>query len=48
MLEDLNEEIKLQDAADDPFTQHIVYVPINSIQKLMERQDIQEPLGETG
>ena len=25
MLEDLNEEIKLQDAADDPFTQHIVY-----------------------
>ena len=45
MLEDLNEEIKLQDAADDPFTQHIVYAPINLIQKPMECQDIQEPLG---
>ena len=44
MLEDLNEEIKLQDAADDPFTQHIVYAPINLIQKPMECQDIQEPL----
>ena len=44
MLEDLNEEIKLQDTADDPFTQHIVYAPINSIQKPMEHQDIQEPL----
>ena len=48
MLEDLNEEIKLQDAADDPFTQHIVYAPINSIQKPMERQDIQEPLEKDG
>ena len=45
MLEDLNEEIMLQDAVDDPFTQHIVYAPINSIQKPMECQDIQEPLG---
>ena len=45
MLEDLNEEIKLQDAADDPFTQHIVYAAINLIQKPMECQDIQEPLG---
>ena len=45
MLEDLNEEIKLQDAADDPFTQHIVYAPINSIQNPIEHQDIQEPLG---
>ena len=26
LLEDLNEEIKLQNAADDPFTKHIVYV----------------------
>ena len=45
MLEDLNEEIKLQYAADDPFTQHIVYAPINSIQKPIEHQDIHEPLG---
>ena len=44
MLEDLNEEIKLQDTADDLFTQHIVYAPINSIQKPIECQDIQEPL----
>ena len=45
MLEDLNEEIKLQDAADDPFTQHIMYAPINSAQEPIERQDLQEPLG---
>ena len=45
LLEDLYEEIKLQDAADDPFTQHIVYAPINSIQNPLEHQDIQEPLG---
>ena len=42
MLEDLNEEIKLQDTADDPFTQHIVYAPIT---EPIEPQDIQEPLG---
>ena len=42
MLEDLNEEIKLQDAVDDPFTQHIVYAPINPP---IECQDIQEPPG---
>ena len=45
MLEDLNEEIKLQDAADDLFTQHIVYAPINSVQEPIEHQGIQEPLG---
>ena len=45
MLEDLNEEIKLQDAADDQFTQHIVYAPINLVQEPIEHQDIQEPLG---
>ena len=45
MLEDLNEEIKLQDTADDPFTQHIVYTPINSTQQPIECQDIQEPPG---
>ena len=45
MLEDLNEEIKLQDAADDLFTQHIVYAPINPVQEPIKCQDIQEPLG---
>ena len=45
MLEDLNEEIRLQDTADDPFTQHIVYAPINQVQELMEHQDIEEPPG---
>ena len=44
VLEDLNEEIRLQDAADDPFTQHIVYTPIKSVQKPMEHQSNQEPL----
>ena len=43
MLENLNEEIRLQDAADDPFTQHIVYAPIKSVQKPMEHQSNQEP-----
>ena len=43
MLEDLNEEIRLQDTADDPFTQHIVYAPIKSVQKPMEHQSNQEP-----
>ena len=44
MLEDLNEEIRLQDTANDPFTQHIVYAPIKSVQKPMECQSNQEPL----
>ena len=33
LLEDLNEEIRLQNKADDPFTQHIVYAPTKSIQR---------------
>ena len=33
LLEDLNEEIKLQNTADDPFTKHIVYAPTQSTQK---------------
>ena len=45
MLEDLNEEIRLQNAADDPFTQHIMYAPINPAQDPMECQDIEEPPG---
>ena len=44
MLEDLNEEIRLQDAADDLFTQHIVHAPIKLVQKPMEHQSNQEPL----
>ena len=30
MLEDLNEEIRLQNEADDPFSQDIVYAPTQS------------------
>ena len=48
MLEDLNEGIRLQDATDDPFTQHIMYAPINPVQEPIERQDIEEPPGRAG
>ena len=44
LLEDLNEEIKLQNTADDPFTKHIVYAPTQSTQKPMEFHDNQEPV----
>ena len=44
MLEDLNEEITLQEEADDPFTQHIVYAPTKSVQKPMKYQSNQEPV----
>ena len=43
MLEDLSEEIRLQNEADDPFSQHIVYAPIKSVQP-MEFQSNQEPV----
>ena len=43
LLEDLNEEIKLQNTADDPFTKHIVYAPTQSTQKPMEFHDNQDP-----
>ena len=44
LLEDLNEEIKLQNAADDPFTKHIVYAPTQSTQKPTEFHNNQEPV----
>ena len=44
LLEDLNEEIKLQNTADDPFTKHIIYAPTQSTQKPMEFHDNQEPV----
>ena len=44
LLEDLNEEIKLQNTADDPFTKHIVYAPMQSTQKTTEFQDSQQPV----
>ena len=44
LLEDLNEEIKLQNRADDPFTKHIVYAPMQSTQKPIEFQDSQQPV----
>ena len=44
LLEDLNEEIKLQNTADDPFTKHIIYAPTQSTQKPMEFHNNQEPV----
>ena len=44
LLEDLNEEIKLQSTADDPFTKHIIYAPTQSAQKTIEFQDSQQPV----
>ena len=44
LLEDLNEEIKLQNTANDPFTKHIVYAPMQSTQKPIEFQDSQQPV----
>ena len=44
LLEDLNEEIKLQNKADDPFTQHIIYAPTKSIQRPTEIQNNQETI----
>ena len=44
LLEDLNEEIKLENTADDPFTKHIVYASTQSTQKPMEFHDNQEPV----
>ena len=45
MLEDLNEEIRLQNEVDDPFSQHIVYAPTQSAQKPREFQNSREPTG---
>ena len=42
LLEDLNEEIKLQNEADNPFTKHIVYAPTKSMQKSVEAHSSQE------
>ena len=44
LLEDPNEEIKLQNTADDPFTKHIIYAPTQSTQTPMEFQDSQQPV----
>ena len=42
LLDDLNEEIRLQKEADDPFAKDIVYAPINSIQESREVLTSQE------
>ena len=42
LLEDLNEEIRLQNKADDPFTENVVYAPTKSIQEPTEVQSSQE------
>ena len=44
LLEDLNEEIRLQNEADDPFTNHIVYAPTNSTQEATEVHGGQEQI----
>ena len=44
LLEDLNEEIKLQNTADDPFTNHKVYAPTQLTQNTIEFQDSQQPV----
>ena len=44
LLEDLNEEIKLQNTAGDPFTKHIIYAPTQSTQKPIEFQDSLQPV----
>ena len=44
LLEDLNEQIRLQHEADDPFTKHIVYTPTNPIQEVTEVNGTQEPI----
>ena len=52
LIENLNEEIRLQNEADDPFTQNIVYALINSTQETRETFnnqeliEIKEPTGE--
>ena len=45
MLEDLNEEIRLQNEVDNPFSQHIMYAPTQSAQKPREFQNSREPAG---
>ena len=42
LIEDLNEEIKLQNEEDDPFTKNIVYAPLNSIQEREEAPSSRE------
>ena len=44
LLEDLNEESRLQNKADEPFTNHIVYAPINLIHEATEVHGSQEPI----
>ena len=44
LLEDLNEEIRLQNEADNPFTNHIVYAPTNLIHEVTEIHGSQEPI----
>ena len=44
LLEDLNEEIRLQNEADDPLRKHIIYAPTQSTQKQKEFHNNQEPI----
>ena len=42
LLEDLNEEVRLQNEADDPFMKHIVYAPTSAIQGVAEGHSSQQ------
>ena len=44
LLKDLNEEIRLQNKADNPFTNHIVYTPTNLIHEATKVYSSQEPI----
>ena len=44
LLDDLNEEFKLQNEADNPFTKHIMYASTKSKQGPTEVQSSQEPI----
>ena len=42
LIDDLNEELRLQNDEDDPFTQNIVYAPTNPVQETREVPNGQE------
>ena len=42
LIDDLNEELRLQNEEDDPFTQNIVYAPTNPVQETREVPNGQE------
>ena len=47
LIEDLNEEIRLQNEKDDPFTKNIVYALLNSIQEIGETMNRKENMSKS-